>query len=194
MSFLFKIENNRVQPHPETLLIHPFSEIWERDISEGKVNAREDLTYVEFMTSQKKSNPYSGYDDSIKEDKIKKDIITRKDWVADSLIFAAMDKIQVFQTENSITYTYYVAARTAAEKIKSFFLQFDINERNERTGNPVYKPRDITSAVNDTSNSLTNLANLREKVDQELFESTKIMGQKEVSVFASPSKDLEELL
>ena len=194
MSFLFKIENKRVIPHPETLLIYPFSEIWERDTSEGKVYAKEDLTYAEFITSQKKSNPYAGYDAIIKPEKIKQDIITRKDWQVDTVLQEAIDKILLFQTENSITYSYYMAARCGAEKIKEFFLTFNMADTNPRTGNPLYKPRDITSAVNDTSTSLNNLDNLREKVDQELFESTKIMGKKEISVFAEPSKDFDDLM
>ena len=51
---------------------------------------------------------------------------------------------------------------------------------------PLYKPKDVTTTVNDTEKVLQNLSALQEKVDNELFETTKTKGQKIVSPFANP--------
>lgn len=186
MAFLFTIENKIVKPNVETLLIHPFNEIWERDESPTKVEAIEDFTYIEFVTSARKTNPYAGYADDIKREKVKADIITREDWVEDDLILKAIRKIEEFQVEASVTYNYYMAAKKAAEKMQDFFLNFDMNKVNIKTGMPIFKPKDITSSLMDTSKVLENLNTLKEKVEQELFEQVKNRGQKVISRFADP--------
>jgi hypothetical protein len=188
MSLLFTVESKVVSPTTESLLIFPFREIWERDDSKDKRYAIEDLSYIEFMASIQKSNPYSGYPEDQRPDKIIKDIITRAEWdQTDSLILAGITKLKQFQAEASVTYNYYMAAKSAAEKMQHFFINFSMSDVNLRTGAPIFKPKDITSALNDTSRVLENLNTLREKVDNEIFEEVKNKGQKIVSPFADPS-------
>jgi len=186
MSLLFKVEKKHVTPHTETLLISPYKEIWERDRSEYKDVATEELSYIEFMASVKKSNPYSGYGEAVKEAKIIQDVITQENWKPDELVIKGIEKLQEMQKEASPTYNYYMSAKTAAEKMQHFFNTFDMGDINMKTGSPVYKPRDITSALNDTSKVLQNLNDLKTKVDNEVFEATKNKGQVIVSPFANP--------
>lgn len=187
MSILFKVESKVVSPTTQVLLIPPFKDIWERDTSPDKRYAIEDFSYIEFMCSVQKSNPYSGYTEEQRGEKVIKDIITRPDWKEDELIVAGKEKLQQFQKESSITYNYYMAAKIAAEKMQTFFITFDMGDVNLRTGAPVFKPKDITSALNDTSRVLENLSSLKEKVDNEIFEEVKNRGQKVISPFADPS-------
>ena len=79
-----------------------------------------------------------------------------------------------------------MSAKRAIYKIQTFFDTFDLNAVNEKTGMPLYKPKDVTTTVNDTERVLQNLTTLQEKVDNELFETTKTKGQKIVSPFANP--------
>lgn len=188
MSLLFTVESKIVSPKVESLLIFPFKDIWERDDSKDKRYAIEDFSYIEFMASIQKSNPYSGYPEHERSSKIIKDIITRAEWDEnDTLIQAGIAKLKQFQAEASVTYNYYMAAKNAAEKMQLFFTTFSMADVNLRTGAPIYKPKDITSALNDTSRVLENLNSLREKVDNEIFEEVKKKGQKIVSPFADPS-------
>ena len=187
MSLLFTVESKVVSPTTEVLLLYPFKEIWERDKSKDKSYAIEELSYIEFMASIQKSNPYSGYNEEDRPNKITKDIISNEDWKPDSLVSIGIDKLKEFQAEASVTYNYYMSAKVAAEKMQKFFLSFDMNELNPKTGTPIFKPRDITSALNDTSRVLENLNSLREKVDNEIFEEVKKKGQKIVSPFANPN-------
>ena len=188
MSLLFTVESKVVSPSTETLLIFPFREIWERDDSKDKRYAIEDFSYIEFMASIQKSNPYSGYPENQRPEKIIKDIITRAEWdQEDPLLLAGIVKLKEFQAEASVTYNYYMAAKSAAEKMQQFFINFSMSDVNLRTGAPIFKPKDITSALNDTSRVLENLNTLREKVDNEIFEEVKKKGQKIVSPFADPN-------
>lgn len=188
MSVLFKVEGKVVIPHTETLVISPFKEIWERDTSPSKERAMDEFKYIEFMTSMLKTNPYAGYDEDKKQQKIISQCVTHEEFdPEDEFIKEGMDSIVRFQNEASANYSYYMAAKIGAEKMKDFFLTFDMNEVNLKTGNPIYKPRDITSALNDTSNVLSNLDKLKTKVEEEIYDEIKRRGQKDISPFANPN-------
>ena len=185
MSLLFKVEKKHVIPHTETLMISPFKEIWERDSTEHKEFATEELSYIEFMSSVMKSNPFSGYSEDMREEKIIQEVITQDNWEPDELVRQGIRKLQELQRDCSPTYNYFISAKAAAEKMQDFFNTFDMNDLNPK-GFPLYKPKEITSALNDTSKVLQNLDELITKVDNEVFETTKNKGQKIVSPFANP--------
>jgi len=187
MSFLFKINEKVVFPNEETLLIEPFKSIWKRDKTKNKNIALKELAYIEFMTSLKKSNPFRQYPEDKKEEVIKEEIIRNKKWKPDKLIMNAIEKLKVFQKEASTTYNYYLSAKTAAEKMQYFFNTVDITAVNPKTCNPLYKPRDITSALNDTEKVLSNLKSLEKKVEEELYEETRTRSDKQISPFADPN-------
>ena len=181
MAFLFVVENGVAKPNTETLLISPFKEIWERDNSDNKNLATKELTFVEFMSSKKKTNPYAGYDDNMRYERLLE--IMPEEWEMDELVESALIKIKDFQINASPTYQYYLSAVKAASKMRDFFNDFEFSEINERSGNPLYKPSDITRALNDTSKTLENLNSMKEKVEQELFEQTKTRGNKTINPF-----------
>jgi|TARA_R110002050_G_C8943259_1_gene512742 hypothetical protein len=185
MAFLFEVTGKVVFPTAETLLISPFKEIWERDKSKEKYQAIKEFTYIEFLTSMKKSNPYKQYSEDLKPIKVKEAIFKEEEWRPDELVNEGLKQIKEFQEGASTTYSYYIAAKKVAEKMKEFFIDVDINERNER-GAPVWKPKDITSALNDTEKVLSNLKTLEKKVEEELFEETKTRSNKQISPFAEP--------
>lgn len=187
MAFLFTVENKSVRPHDETLRIPPYKEIWERDKSKNKEYALEDFTYIEFMESLLKTNPYRGYSEEDRKYVLKTDIITRNDWVEDELIAQGRKKLKSFQKEASPTYTLYLSALTAKDQLEDFFKNLDMSEKNARTGVPIYKPKDITSALLDMDKVIASLSALKKKVEEELFEEVKIKGQKELSIFADPN-------
>lgn len=181
MAYLFTIDNNVAKPTTETLLISPYKEIWERDISKDKSRAIREFTYIELYSSKKKTNPYSGYEDNQRDKELRK-LLFSIEWEPDELIKEAIDKIEKFQQEASPSYTFYVAANIAANKLKDFFLTFDFNER-DRTGKPIFKPKEISSAINDAEQNIRSLNNIKEKVEQELFEATKTRNNREVNHF-----------
>lgn len=186
MAFLFEINEKTVYPNPETLLIEPFKSIWERDKSKEKYTALEEFSYIEFMASMKKSNPFRQYAESEKSQKIIDAVMTDDKWRPDELVTKGIHEVLKFQQEASTTFNYYMAAKRLAEKMQDFFNNVNINEVNPKTFNPIYKPRDITSALNDTEKVLSNLKSLEKKVEEELYEETKNRSNKEISYFADP--------
>lgn len=186
MSVLFKIEGTLVIPHPETLLIPPFKEIWDRDKNKDKWIALRELSYVEFMTSQLKSNPYKGYEESVRDIKIKEDIVKDKKWKPDKLVIEAMKKIEEFQTKGSASYTLLLDALKAKDTLQEFLRNLDLSQTN-RSGGLILKPKDVTTALLDLDRVVTALSKLQKKVEQDLFEDIKTRGGKVISPFANPN-------
>lgn len=186
MAYLFEINGKAVYPKAETLLVSPYKEIWERDKSEGKEVALMEYGYMEFMVSMLKSNPYRDYPESKKDSIIRQDIVFIEDWNPDELVRRGMQKMVELQTEGSISYAYWMSNRKAMEKMIDFFNNFDIDERNLKSGMPIYKPKDITSAVADAEKSLATLDALKTKVEEELYEKSKTRSDKVISPFANP--------
>ena len=186
MAFLFQINDKSLFPNPETLLIEPFKSIWARDRTSKKSYAIEDFSYIEFMSSMKKSNPYKDYPADRKHDVIVYEVITRDDWEIDELIQAGIKKLEELQKEGSTNYRYYIAAKCAVEKMENFFLEVDLNDVNEK-GALLYKPKDITTALNDTERVMTGLNSLKKKVEEEVYETTKTRAAKVISPFANPN-------
>ena len=186
MSFLFIVDKQVVKPNVETLLLSPFKEIWERDLTPGKFVAIDELTFIEFMSSVKKSNPYRGYDIPERKKRLAKDIMKQEGYIPDDLMRDGIDFLLEHQKTSSTTYSYYLSARAAAEKLQHFFNTFDMNSVNIKTGAPIYKPKEITTSLIDTARVVENLDALEEKVINEIYETAKNKGQKTVSIFANP--------
>ena len=69
--------------------------------------------------------------------------------------------------------------------MKDFFNTVDLTEKN-KMGLPIYKPKELTSALLDSDKVLENLRNLEEKVQKEMFgkEIERIRADKTISIFA----------
>lgn len=187
MSHLFTIQGNIVNPKPEILLVMPFKEIWERDKDEQKILAKQEFAYIEFMISMMKSNPYRDYPANRKAEEIRKGIGLSLDWKADGMIQQGMAYIDEIQTEGSISYRYWIANKNVLEKQIDYFESLDPGDLNMKTGNPLYKPVDIPNAVEKAEKVLMVINNLKAKVDEELYETSKNKGGKEISPFANPN-------
>ena len=185
MSWLFKIEGKKVFPNTETLLTPPFKEIWERDKSEDKWQAMGEFAYVEFMTSQLKSNPYKGYSEKVRDIKLREDVVQNPEWEPDGLVLSAMKKIEEFQTEGSESYALLQSALRAVDSIRTFLDTVNLDERTDK-GAMVLKPKDVTGAIADLDKVVTNLNNLKKKVEEDIFDTVKTKANKVISPFANP--------
>ena len=186
MAQLFDINDKIVFPYAETLMISPFKEIWERDKSKEKEIALKEFAYMEFVASMRKTNPYKGYSEKEKPQKVMKDLFKDAKWQPDNLVQQGIAKVKEFQMEASVTYSYFLAVKESVEKIKDFLRSVNLAERNFKTGMPVYKPKELTSALVDTEKVLANLKSIESKVEEELFDETRNKANKEISPFADP--------
>jgi len=181
---LFKVEGNLVVPTEHALLMYPYSEIWDRDTDPTKLEAKRQFAYIELNCSYKKSNPYKGFADDVRKGKVLK-AIYREDadsFVEDELIVEGMKLYEYLRVEASPTLQYYLSAKAGAEKMMSWLNDFDMDKLDSR-GNPLYKPREITSALKDSYDVMKTLNAMEEKVYEQLFETMKTKGNKEINHF-----------
>lgn len=180
MAYLFILENNIAKPNPETLLISPFRDIWERDTSPDKSQAIKEFSFIELMSSKRKTNPYAGYSDEQRFYKLKETLKFPADWKPDNLIEQCLAKIEEFQTEGSFNYMMYKQSLDTVMKTREYLIGIDLNERT-KSGMPVYKPADVYSAVEKVEKIMTSLNTLKEKVEQELFDTSRTRGNKAIN-------------
>ncbi len=183
MNDCFIIESGVVKPSPELLLIYPFKEMWEED----KEHALKEFGIIFFMHSANKKNPFLGLEEGERYKRIMKLVVKDEDFTFSSYFEKATEVFIELQEEGSDTYSYFMAALEAAEGLKKSLRTIDLGERNFKTGMPVYKPKDVTSALSDTQSVVTNLYNLREKIQQENFESQRNRKNREVGDYEDPS-------
>lgn len=189
MALLFKREGAIVIPTAEALMIHPFSEIWERDTETPQKHlALQEFAYIEFMTSQLNDNPYRDYPKDRKVKAIIQGVFRgNEDWVPDPLVREGIEFMKHMQSEGSDDYDFLMSALNARDKLKDFLDDFDPNERgNEGKGGLLLKPKDITSALMDIERVTVSIMSTRKKVSEQVTDAVKIKGQKEISPFANP--------
>lgn len=186
MAYLFEIQGKIAVPNAETLAMQPFKTIWRRDKDRNKTKALEEFSYIEFMSSEKKTNPFRQYPEDKKSDEIIKQVITRDGWKPDELVLDGIKKIKELQEKGSTTYSFYLSAKKSIENLKTFFDEVDLTERNDK-GLPIYKPSDVTRALNDVEKIIVTFKNLEKRMSDELFESSRTKGGKDISPFAKKS-------
>ena len=182
---LFRVEGTLVVPTEHALLIPPYSDMWEQDDSPKKENAKRAFAYIELNCSYKKSNPFKGYADEVRKEKVGKAVYREdyKDFVETPLIVQGMELYHILRVEAAPTLQYYLAAKSGAEKMIKWLDTFDMETLNDRTGLPLYKPREITSALKDSYDVMKTLNTMEEKVYEQLFESVRTKGGKEINYF-----------
>lgn len=184
---MFNIVNGNVIPNPETLAIWPFSQINDRDPTPHKERASQDWKFIEFYCSPKKTNPFGGYPSGIvRRDKIVANI--RKiepdyNIETDELILAAIDQYMEFWNSASPSLAYYNSNLKALKQMENFFNNLDMEKINIKTGMPMYKPKEITSAIADAKTTLTALNSIKDQVDQELYDTTKTKSNRTINHF-----------
>jgi hypothetical protein len=164
---LFTIENNKVQYHPEALLIHEFKTIWDRDKSKGKDTAVQEFAYIVFLTDYK--SPYKSFSEEARKDRIIKDCITIKNWQPDEIIINACKKYIELQETPSMGLLR--DAESAVEKIRNYFTS--VNVSADKTGTVT---KNLIANIKSLGDLIKGLQPLRDMVEKELSEN-KLKGQ-----------------
>jgi hypothetical protein len=179
---IFIVEDYKVMPTAEALSIKAFKNIW--NSSDEKETLLSKFAYIEFMCSYKPTNPFIGYlDPEERKQKIIEKIDMTIEECDDDLIVEAIKVYEELQNNASPSLNFYMAALEASKTMIDFFNDVDLNKKNSRTGNPLYKPADITKALKDTYEILKTMNSLKEKVHQEIYDSSKGKGGRVINYF-----------
>ncbi len=184
MSYLFVVTGRAVFPNPEALLINPFKKIWNRDKDPEKTTALDEFTYIEFMISKKKSNPFAGYKDSVRSAKIIEKTGMDKKFKPDKYVLEGIKFIKTLQVEASPSYRYLQNALIIAEKTGEYLKDIDPGEVNPKSQNLMLKPADIAKATKEVPEAIKKLKEWEKKVHDELIEDSQVRGKKKISYFS----------
>jgi hypothetical protein len=189
---LFEVVNGTAIPSTHALIIEPFKTIWIRDVDiQHHAQAIKEFTFIELLCSMKKSNPYSGYAEDIRAKKVANNIWPEiVDYMPDPVMISAINTYQALQEEASPTLGLVLSAQQAIHKLKNFLNMVDMAERT-KSGGPVFKPVDITNAIKSMPEAINSLEKLENKVQQELFDSTKTRSDREIGFFEDPQRRLQ---
>ena len=170
---IFDYENHKVVLHPDSVVIPPFIDIWERDKTKQKHKATKELSYVYFICDFK--SPYSIHDKENRPIKVQEDFIKDPKWKPDPVVKAAMAKYDEFQ--ETYTMKFLQSARGLAEKLQGYFDEVDFHAEDEK-GNPKYKATDVVRNLKEVGKVIESLTSIEEVVKKEIDTKSKIKGQK----------------
>jgi len=181
----FEVKDFIVWPSKEILLIPEYAEIWNRDESPKKELALKEFAFVYFRVSMRMNNPFRAYNEKLKPRKIAERIFRdNPEWRPDDKVKQLVEIYREDMRNSSLTYSYLISAKIAAEQLKEFFSEEGtLKLRNSRTGAPLYKPRELTSALADTNAIISNLESIQKKIEQEELVDSKAKNTREVNFF-----------
>lgn len=168
---IFELEGNYPVIITEHLMIPEFKLLWERDKSKDKSKAKTELAYIYFMMDIKSS--YLAYSQEEMEEKINEDLFKNKKYKPDQVVIDAMKRYVEFSDTPSTNLL--KAGRIGAEKLRSFLLSVNLNERT-KSGMPVYKPQEISKTISELDKVVESLKKLEENVRKEENSPDKVRG------------------
>lgn len=176
--YLFEIQGDLVEPSVHALLIPELAALW----TEDKFMAIKHFSYIEFSVSKKKSNPFAQVKSDEKDAKIKKKIYGDANYVIPINVEIALTEFNKMQHDASSAIRLLDAAVVGLEKTTTFLSTVDYSIET-RSGMPKWKPKDVLDSIGKMDKALADISTLRDKVDQDLYETSKTVKDREINDF-----------
>lgn len=180
--FVYNNQLNRIELNtPEILLVKEFSELMKpaRNKCDEDPSGREGLrafrefTYIWLAICWK--SIYSEYDEQERHREALKDANITEEEFNNPEFRAACRKFRQIQ-ESSLSIKMLHAAQETVNKFIEYFNAVDPLERDEQTGKPVYKVKDIMTELSSLGKVHDELIDLESRVKKELAEKSTIRG------------------
>lgn len=183
--FLFDSSKNEVVINePEVLLIREFAKLWNNERNKTKsdktgnkkTRAFREFTYIWLMLDW--TSPYSEYAEQERHQEALKDAnLTEEEW-NDPDFRAACRKYRELQ-ESSRSMKLIRSAQGMVDKITDYFETLDLQERDQVTGKPIFKTKDVMAELTNVSDIVEQLKTLEYLYKKEQEESSELMGNAE---------------
>ena len=180
--FVYNNQLNRVELNtPEILLVKEFSELLKPTRNKCKedpsglegLRAFREFTYIWLAICWK--SVYSEYDEQERHREALKDAEITEEEFNNPEFRAACRKFRQIQ-ESSLSIKMLHAAQETVNKFIEYFNAVDPLERDEQTGKPVYKVKDIMAELSSLGKVHDELIDLESRVKKELAEKSTIRG------------------
>ena len=184
--FVFNSADNVAEVNePEVLLVREFAALWELERNKCKedptgkhrLRAFRELTYIHLMLSFK--SPYSDYTEQERHQEALKDAkITEEEW-SDPTFRAACRKYKEL-ANSSRSLKLIKSAQGIVDKITDYFDTIDLTERDEVTGRPIWKTKDIMDEMKNVSKVVEELKTLEFMYKKEQEAESDVRGGAEI--------------
>lgn len=180
--FVYNNQLNRIELNtPEILLVKEFSELLKPARNKCKedpsglkgLRAFREFTYIQLAICWK--SVYSEYDEQERHCEALKDAEITEEEFNNPEFRAACRKFRQIQ-ESSLSIKMLHAAQETVNKFIEYFNAVDPLERDEQTGKPVYKVKDIMAELSSLGKVHDELIDLESRVKKELAEKSTIRG------------------
>ena len=176
---LVKLENYNLVIEPEALFIKVFKKLWDRDRSQSKNKAKQELGIIYFLV-----DPRSEYmfltDDTERLELIKKHEGLDKNWQPDKLVLEAIEVWR--ELVNTPSTLLLHDSIVTADNLRKYLKNIDLTERDDRK-KPIYSPNVITNALKQIPDIVKALCETKKLVEQEISESNKMRGAQQKKLF-----------
>jgi hypothetical protein len=166
----------------ELLMVKEFKDLWKEDKSKNKEKVKAQLAYIYFFCDWE--SPYAKHLELERQEKIISDLELKKDLVTTAKVKAAIDKYEELMMTTSMLLL--KDAEVAVQKLRLYFREVDLTERDDRTGKPIFTAKDLTMNLKSVGDVIKGLKKLKEEVKKEQMDNSSIKGGGRVGDFEDP--------
>ena len=158
---------------PEILLIKEFNDLYKRDKSKSKDRAWAEFTYIYLAIDWK--SPYNQYTEQEKHEEALNDSGLTEEKFNDPIFRAACRKYREIQESNK-SIKLLNAAKAMVDKFIDYFNQADPLERDEQTGKPIFKVKDIQAEMKNLIDVHETMVTLESQVKKQIQAQSTLRG------------------
>lgn len=168
---LVEVIDYKIEPSEELFLIKGFRDFYNSDKSENKEQFFQMLSYVYYMADPRSSLSY------VTSEEERKAYIFEQEGIK-KLNLKVADKLIEEYKKHVVTSSYLLLQDTklAVDKVREFLRMVNLDERDDRTGKPIYTINSITSAIKQCSELTKTLSELEKTITKEIDESASVRG------------------
>ncbi len=175
---LLTYEGYNLTIDPMLLTLKPFRNLWERDTSDKKEKAIQEIAYIYFMEDPRSDYQYI-IDREEREAQIKEGEGLKKSWKPDKQVLSAMNLYASFKTPAALLLE---DTRMAVDKLRQLLRNIDLNEVDDK-GRPIYTLNTITSTIKQIPGLIKDLDEAERVLAKEIAQSDKVRGAQEKSIY-----------
>ena len=168
---LFKYEGYAISVEPEALLLAPFKAIWDRDRTQDKRVAMQELGFLYFMC-----DPRSDYQYIVDEEERVKEIVRGQGmpvrWKPDKVVKRAMDFYNSFKPASA---GLLEDTRVAINKLRELLRNIDLTQTDDK-GKPIYTLNTITATIKQIPGLVKDLDEAERTLSKDIINEAKARG------------------
>ena len=175
---LFRYEGYNLTISEEALLLKPFRKIWDRDKSETKSKALQELGFIYFMEDSRSDyQTYIDRDERMEQIKLGEGI--KQTWKPDNVVLDAMEFYASFKSDGVLLLE---DLRIMVNNLRQYLKEIDLRAVDDR-GKPIYNIDSYTKTVADLNKLIKSIDETERNINAELINSEKVRGSAEKSMF-----------